>query len=150
MKKTPKRPTAGLVAVASPPVGGAVYTVTESGIALIRQMTQDGCSLATISDALGIGGDAFRALRKRQPEVQAALDVGLGVMQDELVDRLMKQARKGNTTAMIFLLKARCGLRDVGPANPEQAAPTVNINITSPMSDADFRQMITVESPDAE
>jgi len=107
-------------------------------------MAQDGCSLATISDALGIGGDAFRALRKRQPEVQAALDVGLGVMQDELVDRLMKQARKGNTVAAIFLLKARCGLRDVGPMDPNNTAPTVNINITAPMSDEQFAQLVEV------
>ena len=76
-------------------VGRAHWGVTKTGLAIIRKMAANGCKLETIAGALGCSHDALEACRRRQPEVQEALDAGRAVMHDELVDILMQQARAG-------------------------------------------------------
>lgn len=93
-------------------VGRAHWGVTKTGLAIIRKMAANGCKLETIAGALGCSHDALEACRRRQPEVQEALDAGRAVMHDELVDILMQQARAGQFVPAIFLLKSRFGYRE--------------------------------------
>lgn len=93
-------------------VGRAHWGVTPTGIAIIKKMAANGCKLETIAGALGCSHDALESCRRRQPEVQDALDAGRAVMHDELVDILMQQARAGAFVPAIFLLKSRFGYRE--------------------------------------
>lgn len=97
--------------------GGHTRRIGKKGLALVEQMATDGNALATIAKKLRIAESTFREIRKRQPEVEAAISAGYAAMEDELVDGLMGRFRKGilnpsdkgAITAGIFLLKTRRG-----------------------------------------
>ena len=88
-------------------------------------------------------GETLRALRRRDPEAQEALERGRAVLGDELTDILLEHARKGVTVAAIFLAKARCGWRE-GEAMPGGTVNNTQINIQIPerMSDDEFRSIV--------
>lgn len=93
--------------------GGNVRRIGARGLAIVETMAQNGCSLTTIAKRLRMHRHTLGDIRRRQPEVDEAIERGYSAMEDELVDLLMERARdlshKGGTTAAIFLLKARRG-----------------------------------------
>lgn len=82
------------------------------GLKIIEAMAAKGCLLDTIAKALRMSHDTLEACRRRQPEVQAALDRGRGVLHDELVSILVQQARAGQFVPAMFLLKTRFGYKE--------------------------------------
>ena len=82
------------------------------GLKIIEAMAAKGCLLETIAKALRMSHDTLEACRRRQPEVQAALDRGRGVLHDELVSILVQQARAGQFVPAMFLLKSRFGYKE--------------------------------------
>jgi len=130
------------------PTGALQYVVTGDGIELVQALARECRDLETIAGTLGVGKDAFRQIRKRQPEVQEAIDRGRAGLGDEISDLLLLQARQGNTTAAIFLSKARLHWRDQGPIAGEASAPNINITINAPMDATEWERMINV-TPDA-
>ncbi len=82
------------------------------GLKIIEAMAAKGCLLETIAKALRMSHDTLEACRRRQPEVQAALDRGRGVLHDELVSLLVQQARAGQFVPAMFLLKTRFGYKE--------------------------------------
>ncbi|MFV0298430.1 MAG: hypothetical protein ACK5JT_20200 [Hyphomicrobiaceae bacterium] len=140
------------VDVAPVPTGAMTYTVNDDGIALVQALARECRDIETIAATLGICKTTFREIRKRQPEVQQALDRGRAGLGDEISDLLLLQARQGNTTAAIFLSKARLHWRDQGPIPGEAAAPNISITINAPMDANEWEQMINVtpEMPDDE
>lgn len=134
--------------VAAPvPTGALQYTVNDDGIALVQALARECRDLETIAATLGISKAAFRDIRKRQSEVQEAIDRGRAGLGDELSDLLLLQARQGNTTAAIYLSKARLHWRDIGPIPGEASAPNINITINAPMDATEWEHMINV-TPD--
>lgn len=132
------------------------YTLTPAGIAKVRELAAEGVLVTTIAEALGMGARSFAHVRKRQPEVQEALDAGRSALGTELTDILMTHARQGNIIAAIHLSKSRAGFQE-GTGEVEGASPkTVNntqINITIPpqYSPAEVAQIIgTLPSPEDE
>lgn len=127
-----------------PEHGGIMHVLKPAGYGLIERMSAGGRNLASIAGALGISCETFRALRRRDPEAQEALERGRAALGDELTDILLEHARKGMTVAAIFLAKARCGWREgegmegVRTVNNTQ----INIQIPPPMSDAEFKAII--------
>lgn len=93
--------------------GGHTRRIGERGLAVVEQMARNGCALTTIAKRLRMHRDTLAEIRRRQPEVEEALERGYSAMEDELVDILMSRARdpshKAGVTAAIFLLKARRG-----------------------------------------
>lgn len=97
--------------------GGHTRRIGRAGLSTIEQMAADGRSLATIAKQLRVAESTFREIRKRQPEVEEAINRGYAAMEDELVDGLMARFRKGildpkdkgAVTTAIFLLKTRRG-----------------------------------------
>lgn len=129
------------------PTGASLYVVNDDGIALVQALARECRDLETIAATLGISKDAFRDIRKRQSEVQEAIDRGRAGLGDEISDLLLLQARQGNTTAAIFLSKARLHWRDIGPIPGEASAPNINITINAPMDATEWERMINV-TPD--
>lgn len=93
-------------------VGRAHYAIGAKGLKIIEEMAAKGCLLETIAKVLRISHDTLEACRRRQPEVQAALDRGRGVLHDELVGILVQQARAGQFVPAMFLLKSRFGYKE--------------------------------------
>lgn len=92
--------------------GRAHYRIGPKGIKIIEAMSAKGCHQETIAKVLRISHDTLLACRRRQPEVQAALERGMAVQHDELVEILMKQAREGQFVPAMFLLKTRFGYKE--------------------------------------
>lgn len=126
------------------PTGALQYVVTHDGIELVQALARECRDLETIAGTLGVSKDAFRQIRKRQPEVQEAIDRGRAGLGDEISDLLLLQARQGNTTAAIFLSKARLHWRDQGPIPGEASAPNINITINAPMDATEWERMVNV------
>jgi len=130
-----------------PGKGGApVVSITDEGLAAIETMASNGNSNLTIARALGVHPGVFRDLRDDDDgRVSAALDTGRARLADELTDLLLKKARAGNVTCMIFLAKARLGWRDIGPTSPGTNATQVNIHIPPAMTASEFQKLVEVK-----
>src|SRR5690554_1733968 len=70
-------------------------------------MSQAGLSKKAIARGLGCSAKLLNAWLDNYPELQEALDEGREIEHTELRSSLMDQARGGNVTAAIFLLKCR-------------------------------------------
>ena len=117
-------------------------TVTPEGVARVRELAAGGHPLYGIAATLGTTRAALQGARKRQPELQAALDGGHAALEAELVHCLLEAARKGQYACAMFLLKTRCGYRETGPVDGGPEGVVVNISIPDPMSKAEFAKII--------
>ena len=122
--------------------------VLEAGLRQIALDAANGLSVGSIASRLGISRRVFYKLRQTQVEVADALEEGHSKLEDEIVDLLLSQGRKGSTTALIWLSKNRLGWRDK-PAD-EQQTVAVQINLPRAMSETDYRQAIDVGSKGVE
>lgn len=132
--------------------GSLTYdTLTPDGLVLVEEFARKGHSVKSLCRVLGIHYATFRELRRRVTEVADAWDHGRASLDDEVNDVLLRHMREGNLSAAIFYAKGRLGWREVGPADGEAAAaPTVNINISAPLSDEQFAKMVQVNTPEAD
>jgi hypothetical protein len=92
--------------------GGNNRNIGKKGLALLEEMAAKGMSQTSMAKALRIGRNTLTEIKKRQPEVEEAIERGYSRMEDELVDRLYRigmSDSKAAVTANIFLLKARRG-----------------------------------------
>lgn len=106
-----------------------IVTILPRGLALLERLGREGQDQRSLAKALGISAKTLLEARKRQPEVEEALDRGHAGLSDELTHLLLSLARKGNVVAAIFLAKARCGWR-------EGDAPEARANIVIQLPDA--------------
>lgn len=122
-----------------------MHALKPAGYCLIERMSAGGRNLASIAGALGISCETFRALRRRDPEAQEALERGRAALGDELTDILLEHARKGMTIAAIFLAKARCGWREGEGMEGARTVNNTQINITlpEPKSREEYLRLIT-------
>jgi hypothetical protein len=97
--------------------GGRNRAIGKKGLALLEQMAADGNSQTSMAKTLRMDRSTLTEIKKRQPEVEEAIERGYSQMEDELVGGLMTRVRrgildpkdKGAITAAIFLLKTRRG-----------------------------------------
>jgi hypothetical protein len=101
----------------------------ENAPAIVRELAAKGVHRRSISKALGVSHDTFLRWQDDHPEIYEALHAGLAEEHDALVRFLFDQAKKGNTTAAIFLLKTRHGYRENEPLDQR---PNVTINFELP------------------
>ena len=128
--------------IALAPVPGSHYVAKPAGVAVVERLAREGKGLISIAKALGISKDGFRELRKRQPEVQEAVDRGHAELGDELTDIFLEQARNGNTVAAIYLSKARLGWIEGKAPDAGQTNVQVNINMPPNMTDEQFAVLV--------
>ena len=97
--------------------------VTKRGLELIETMAAIGQPIATIARSLGINPVTFRQLRKRDPKVHEAYEVGRAIEEDQLFKKLKDAAEGGSIASAMFLLKTRHGYRETGPREGEEVQP---------------------------
>ncbi len=122
--------------------GTGKVTVSPNGLLLIEAMARDGYSMVSIAKALRIDQVTLRQIRRRDPAVQEALDLGLAANERELVNLLMTQARDGQVVPAIFLLKAKHGFREGEQREPPM--PNITINLPGAMNPEDYMNAITI------
>ena len=124
----------------------AKATVTDAGLVVIENACAEGQDLRSVSKLLGMDGSRLRHIRDRDQRVEDAIANGYAALRDELTHLLLTQARNGNTTAAIFLAKARLGWSDRGDT-PIDGPRVVNntqvvINLPSPKSRREYMRTI--------
>lgn len=148
---SPKRPNARYVETINNEHGGVRYDLRPAGYDLVATLSAGGMSEAGIATKLGMSRHTMTDIKKRDPNLVAALQQGQGELETELTHILLKGAREGNVVAAIFLSKARLGWRDQGPTDPNATnTPTVNIQINAPLSPADFLKVVGPLPPEPE
>ena len=123
-----------------PTNGGVLHVLKPAGYGLIERMSAAGRNLGSMAAALGVSGETFRAMRRRDAEAQEALDRGRAA----LTDILLEHARTGNIVAAIYLTKARLGWREGEGMEGARTVNNTQINSQIPerMSDDEFRPII--------
>jgi len=76
---------------------------------IVEELASRGCSVVTISAAIGVNKETFLHIRRRDPAVEEAFENGRAKEHDRLVANLNTAAASGNVVASIFLLRARHG-----------------------------------------
>lgn len=110
--------------------GHEPYTINRAGLELVQRLANEGNPLGSIAEALGVNKTCLADIRKRQPDVQEAIDRGRSRVVGELTNVLLTKARQGDTVALLFALKTIGGFREGVPV--EGATPAVQVNITIP------------------
>lgn len=129
--------------------GGAVCTGSQkkpprNAAKKILEMSREGVSKAGIARGLGCSPKLLNAWLDNEPELQNALDEGREIEHGELRGALMEQARAGNVTSAIFLLKTRHGYRE-GDQGELANRVSVTFNLPGPMKPEDFSTTIEGE-----
>lgn len=128
-------------------------TITPAGIKVAAKMCRAGHPMHGIAATLGVGRESFRMAIERQPELRQAVDVSLGLLEQEMVAVMVAAARAGAWQPACALLKGRFGYREHGEV-PDKAAPATTVNIIIPprLTDKEYDQIIRdiTSKPDTE
>lgn len=119
--------------------------LTDEGRKVVARMAAKARHRVIIADALGLTYNQLQTCLKNDPALEGVFAEGRGRLEDELASGLYEQARAGNITASIFLLKSMCGWRDTG-VDTGRGAPqvAVQINLPGPLSPDDYARLIQV------
>lgn len=105
----------------------------------IEALAADGFSVLGIAKHLGTSPDTFRRWLADFPALQDAMDSGREIERHALHNMLFKAATEGgNTSAAMFLLKARHGYRE-GDQSEQGNRVSINFQLPAAMPLADFK-----------
>lgn len=86
--------------------------LTIENLEKIRRFAEIGYPLERIGRLFGVSDTTFVRLRKRHPEIQAALDDGRSEGDAFILSQVWRQVRDGVTPMIIFVAKARMKMWD--------------------------------------
>ncbi len=122
-------------------------TLPEGGLATIRELASAGANEVHIAKALGMSFETWKRIRDEDEDAQAAWQEARAIECEALSGMLYRQAIEDkNTTAAIFLLKARHGYRDQGPTDGSSEASRVAVvfNLPAPLSGEQWGKLVEV------
>lgn len=111
----------------------------------IRKLATQGHRWLGIAARFDIDPKTLRNWREEFPELQTAYEEGRESERWTLHSLLSQQARNGNTTAAIFLLKAAHGYRE-GDQSDQGGRVAIQINLPGPMTLDQFRALGTPQT----
>jgi transposase-like protein len=112
---------------------------------IVQKACENGCTVNQIAAALGVERRTLNRWKEEFPAIEEAFQLGRQVEHDRLVGALFDQAvNKANTTAAIFLLKARHGYVEGVPL--VQNSVSVNFTLPGAMSPEQYVKTLTVEA----
>ncbi len=133
------------------------------GLAVIRDLASSGVQETVLAKALGLDLKTWRRIRDEDPDAKAAWEEARALERDKLVGSLFEQAvgypaeydaagnliraeLKPSPVPAMFLLKARHGYRDAGPADGGDGGPRVNLtfNLPAPLNGDQYRRLVEV------
>jgi hypothetical protein len=129
-------------------VGRPRKTLPANGLDTIRSLAANGVNEHALAAALGLDYSTWRRIRDEDPEAKAAWQEARAIEENRLAGKLFEQAMTGNVTAAIFLLKARHGYRDIGPAEGDGGVKVgVQINLPGSLKPEDYAKLVSVHGP---
>lgn len=137
-----RQPNRRYVDVVTNPHGSGTYVVNEQGLELIYRLANDGQPLTTIAEMLGMGGDTFADLRKRQPEAEDAVRRGRSRVVGDMTRVLITKAMRGEDVPLLFALKTLGGFREGVPVEGATPQVAVNIQLVTPAAPGDVVKII--------
>ena len=123
------------------PTGRPPKLPPEGAAQRIEALAADGFSVLGVARSLGTSADTFRRWLDEVPALREAFEAGREKERRALHNMLYRQAmEEGNSSAAMFLLKARHGYRE---GDQNEAGNRVQITFALPgaMSMADFRSI---------
>lgn len=102
----------------------------KNGVEIIRDCASRGVKETELAQALGLSYPTWCRIRREDPEARDAWEEAKAVEADKLVGKLYEKAMDGDSASAMFLLKARHGYRDHGPADASESG--VNITLALP------------------
>lgn len=109
------------------------YRLNEAGYRKVADMAASGHSQASIAAALGCSYSWMSEHKKTDEALMESYTRGKGVLEDNLVAELYRQAMDDHSTsAAIFLCKGVLGMREVGPTDPNAPNTAIQVNISVP------------------
>jgi hypothetical protein len=97
-----------------PKLGTPIKTIelNVENLEKIRRFAEIGYPLERLGKLFGVSETTWRRLRKRHPEIQAALDDGRSEGDAFILSQVWRQVRDGVTPMIIFVAKARMKMWD--------------------------------------
>lgn len=117
--------------------GQPKYIIPEKHVPAIVEACAKGASEVSIARALKINYRTWLRVRTEDERIASALQESKKLEEDELSSLLLDKARGGDTTSLIFALKARHNYRDHGAPNGS-GDQQVNIQINLPAAQNDM------------
>lgn len=111
--------------MARPQRVATTHTPPRNAHARIRAWASEGASVKGIARSLGVSLETLNEWMDRFPALREAMDEGREAEHKVLHNSLFEQAKKGNITAAIFLLKTRHGYRE-----GDQTASANKVSVT--------------------
>lgn len=120
-------------------------TLPKNGLELISDLSARGVKETEIAKALGMSFQTWKKIREENPEAKQAWEEAKAVECDALVGKLYDKAMDGDSSAAMFLLKARHGYRDHGATDASDAS-RVNLvfNLPAPLSPDQYGKLVEV------
>ncbi len=116
--------------------GQPKYVIPENHVPQIIEACAKGASEVSIARALKINYRTWLRVRTEDERIASALQEYKKIEEDELSSILLDKARDGDTTSIIFALKARHGYRDHGtPAGGSEQQVNIQINLPAAQND---------------
>lgn len=116
----------------------ATHTPPRNAHARIRAWAGEGATVKGIARSLGVSLETLNVWMDRFPELRDAMDEGREAEHKVLHNTLFEKAKKGDTVALLFLLKTRHGYREGDQASTANRV-SVTFNIPGAMPLDQFR-----------
>lgn len=130
-------------------------------VSRLKELVDRRATHTEIAREFGIDRATWLRIRREDERVAEILKAGKEAEERELVGSLYQQAvgrpaeydaegnvvraeQKPSAVAAMFLLKARFGYRDQGPVDGSEAGPRITINLPSPLTPDQWRNMVDV------
>ena len=117
---------------------------------VIREAAAKGVAETKLAKLLRMDFATWRRIREEDPAAKKVWEEAKAIERDVLAGRLFSVAMDDEhpqaVTAAIFLLKARHGYRDQGPADTAADGPKVNLvfNLPAPLSGDQYRRLVEI------
>ena len=98
----------------------------------VQYLASRGLTFEEIAHNLGIGVSTLNRRREELEELNDAIKKGRSIGTETIANALFEKAIAGDTTAMIFYLKARAGWKEVKEA--------INVNIGNPTEETESKK----------
>ena len=117
---------------------------------LIEQLAEDGCTQLEIAHSLGIHANKMSIIKKANPEIEYAIQLGRVRAIHHVSNALKKSALDGNVAAQIFFLKNRSPAAWQDRREYKQTVTQeISVN-TNQLSDEVMRQLVQEKRGDVD
>ena len=111
--------------------------VVRCDMELVERMAAQGMTMGQIAALLGISREDLRTRKVMADYLSKAVETGKSIGIRAVSEKLLEQAKGGNTIAAIFYLKSVAGWREADKRPPDEMDDSAGVKIYLPEKDKD-------------